>query len=201
MTRLMAREPGSQILIRWLPARCGMTSPVAAWRPASHAQPSRWRGYNFRRVRRMVQTMATQKTPGRKPGTKMTAAHKAALAEGRDEARAVKAYLEGIEAAAPKKRGRKRTRDSMNKRLAAIAIALPEASALSRLQLLQEKSDLDRELASHDSASTADLEAARKGFVKVAKSYAGRKGITYSTWRAAGVDSATLKEAGITRGS
>lgn len=129
----------------------------------------------------------------------MTAAHKAALAQGREETRIVKAYLEALESVAPKKRGRKRSKDSINKRLSNIAKTLPEASALNRLQLIQEKTNLEQELASQDSPSSASLDATRKAFVKVAKSYGARKGITYSTWRAAGVDAATLKDAGIER--
>ena len=53
--------------------------------------------------------------PGRK--TKMTDEHKQALAEGRELGRAVRDYLEALEAHKPK-RGRKRTPDSVKKRLA-----------------------------------------------------------------------------------
>src|SRR3954462_15638416 len=42
--------------------------------------------------------------------------HKAALAEGRSQGRAVRRYLEALEAHKPR-RGRKRTSDSMRKRL------------------------------------------------------------------------------------
>jgi hypothetical protein len=128
----------------------------------------------------------------------MTDAHKAALAEGRDEARQVKAYLEAIEATAPKRRGRRRTKDSIGKRLAAIDAAMDDASALGRLQLLQERTDLEAELATIE-AEPVDLTALRAAFVKVAKAYGERKGITYATWRAVGVDAATLKAAGISR--
>jgi hypothetical protein len=128
----------------------------------------------------------------------MTDAHKAALAEGRDEARQVKAYLEAIEATAPKRRGRRRTKDSIGKRLAAIDAAMDDASALGRLQLLQERTDLEAELATIE-AKPVDLTALRAAFVKVAKAYGERKGITYATWRAVGVDAATLKAAGISR--
>ena len=38
-----------------------------------------------------------------------------------------------------------------------------------------------------------------KRFVRVAKAYGERKGISYGTWRAAGVSSATLSKAGIAR--
>ncbi len=55
----------------------------------------------------------------------MSDAHKAALAEGRAQGRAVRNYLEALEAHKPK-RGRKRTPDSMKRRLAKIdAFAWP----------------------------------------------------------------------------
>ena len=65
--------------------------------------------------------------PGRK--TKMTDEHKRALAEGRELGRAVRDYLEALEQNKPK-RGRKRTPDSVKKRLAAIETALPDASPI-----------------------------------------------------------------------
>ncbi len=135
-------------------------------------------------------------TKGGKSST-MTDAHKAALAAGRDEARQVKAYLEAIEATAPK-RGRRRTKESIGRRLTAIDEALTGASALVRLQLLQERSDLEAELATMD-AEPVDLTELRARFVKVARVYGERKGIAYGTWRAVGVDAATLKAAGISR--
>ena len=49
----------------------------------------------------------------------MSDTHKAALAEGREQGRAVRRYLEALEAHKPR-RGRKRTPESMEKRLAAI---------------------------------------------------------------------------------
>jgi hypothetical protein len=49
----------------------------------------------------------------------MSESHKAALAEGREQGRAVRRYLEALEAHKPK-RGRKRTPESVQKRLAAI---------------------------------------------------------------------------------
>jgi hypothetical protein len=141
--------------------------------------------------------MAPQKTGSRKIPT-MTVEHKAALAAGREEARQVKAYLEALEATAPKRRGRRRTKDSIGRRLTAIDAAMESASALGRLQLLQEKTDLEAELATLETAPV-DLTKLRAAFVKVARSYGERKGITYATWRAVGVDAATLKAAGIPR--
>ena len=49
----------------------------------------------------------------------MSDEHKAALAQGRSEGKAVRDYLEALRANKPK-RGRKRTADSIKKRLAAI---------------------------------------------------------------------------------
>ena len=56
----------------------------------------------------------------------MTKEHKAALAQGRTEGRAVRDYLEALRSSKPK-RGRKRTADSINKRLAVIDDALVDA--------------------------------------------------------------------------
>jgi hypothetical protein len=136
----------------------------------------------------------TTKKPRKK--TAMSDAHKAALAKGREEGRTVRLYLEALEANKPR-RGRKRTPDSIKKRLAAIDTALAEADALSRLQLIQEQQDLDTELASGE--STVDITALEKAFTKVAKSYGDRKGISYTAWRQVGVSAPVLQQAKIAR--
>jgi hypothetical protein len=145
----------------------------------------------------MVWFMAATTSKGRKRGTTMSKEHKAALAAGRDDARLIKAYLEALEASAPR-RGRRRTKEGIKKRLTAIERALPTASVLMRVQLLQEQADLEAELSSQGAPAT-DVERLRRGFVKAARRYSERKGITYATWRSVGVDAATLKEAGISR--
>jgi serine/threonine protein phosphatase PrpC len=132
------------------------------------------------------------------PPKKMTASHKQALAEGRAEGRAVKAYLDALEQQKPR-RGRKRTADSIGKRLRAIDEQLAEASSLQRLQLVQERRDLESELAGM--GTTVDLSALEAGFVAVARSYSTRKGIEYGSWRELGVAADVLKRAGITRGA
>jgi hypothetical protein len=138
--------------------------------------------------------MPREKTAGSKRA--MTPEHKAALAKGREEGLAVRRYLEALESARPR-RGRRRTPASMQKKLAAIDAQLASADPLSRLHLLQEKKDLEQELAS--TGEEQDVSGLEKQFVKVAKSYGERKGITYSTWRAAGVSAAVLQKAGISR--
>ena len=129
--------------------------------------------------------------------TKMSAEHKAALAAGREQSRAVRDYLEALEASKPR-RGRKRTPASIKKRLAAIDTLLAEASALQRLLLTQEQTDLEYELENQEAG--IDLAAYEKGFVKHARAYATAKGISYATFRSVGVPAEVLAKAGITRG-
>jgi replicative DNA helicase len=128
----------------------------------------------------------------------MTAAHKAAMEQGRAEGRVVRDYLEALRSVKPK-RGRKRTTESIKRRLAEIDQELAEASAIMELQLVQERRDLTAELESMDTG--ADLDALEAAFVGVAKSYGERKGISYASWREVGVPAATLKRAGVSRSS
>ena len=126
----------------------------------------------------------------------MSDEHKAALALGRDEGRAVRAYLEALEASRPK-RGRKRTRESIERRLEKVKQELANAGPVARLQLVQERMDLEVELDAGE--ETLDLEAIEQAFVKAAKGYSERKGISYAAWREAGVPAAVLRSAGIDR--
>lgn len=128
----------------------------------------------------------------------MTNEHKAALERGRAEGRIVRDYLEGLRSSKPK-RGRKRTPDSIKKRLDKIDQTLADASAIEELQLVQERRDLTAEL--ENLGSGVDLTDLEKSFVGVAKAYGERKGISYASWRDVGVSAATLKSAGITRGN
>ena len=128
----------------------------------------------------------------------MSDSHKAALAEGRDQGRAVRRYLEALEAHKPK-RGRKRTSESVQKRLAAIDERLGDADALTRLHLIQERMNLESELAT--TGNTVDLQALEEEFVAAAAPYGARKGITYAAWRQLGVDPAVLRRANIKRGA
>jgi hypothetical protein len=130
--------------------------------------------------------------------TPMSNEHKAALAEGRDQGRAVRRYLEALEANKPK-RGRKRSPDSMKKRLATVENELASADPLKRLHLVQERLDLQAALEATE--SSVDLDALEKEFVNAASTYSERKGISYSAWRELGVPSSVLERAGITRTS
>jgi hypothetical protein len=128
----------------------------------------------------------------------MSNAHKAALARGRAEGHAVRRYLEVIDARRPRP-GRRRTPQSIAKRLAAVTARLQGADPLRRLHLLQEKADLEAELGRL--SSDKEVAGLERAFVKVARAYGERKGIGYAAWRAAGVSAAVLQRAGITRPS
>ena len=132
---------------------------------------------------------STKKTP-------MSEDHKEALAIGRAEGRAVRAYLEALESSKPK-RGRKRTKDSIKSRLTKIDDELEAADPLRRLQLTQEQLDLNEELQNMDKG--VDITELENEFTRVAKGYAERKGLTYAAFRQIGVPAAVLKKAGISR--
>ncbi|MGD9796544.1 MAG: hypothetical protein AB7H43_00660 [Acidimicrobiia bacterium] len=126
----------------------------------------------------------------------VTDEHKAAMAEGRTQSRAVSSYLEALELHRPK-RGRKRTTDSIDKRLSAIDAELPTANPIKRLSLIQERLDLVNER--ETLGTSVDISSFEDEFVAAAGPYSQRKGISYAAWRELGVPPATLKRAGITR--
>ncbi len=128
----------------------------------------------------------------------MTDAHKAALAKGRSEGRVVREYLEGLRATKPK-RGRKRTPETIEKRLTKIDDELTDASPIEELALVQERRDLQDELQAM--SKTVDMAALEEAFVDVAKSYSESKQIAYASWRDVGVGASVLKRAGISRGA
>lgn len=137
--------------------------------------------------------MAEKKKRGPKVVTKE---HKAAMATGRAESRAVSNYLEVMAANKPK-RGRKRTPDSIKNRLEVIGAELDEADMLSRVNLVQERMNLLEELGAME--ERVDLSEFEADFIKVAASYSDRRGITYAAWREIGVTPEVLKRAGVSR--
>ncbi len=142
--------------------------------------------------------MGTAATGGARKGpTAMSAGHKAALAIGREEGRAVRRYLEALDAHRPK-RGRKRSADSGARRLAAIEDSLARGTdPLTRLHLVQERMDLRRALAA--GGGEVDLSAVEGAFTAVAAAYSERKGVSYDAWRQLGVEARVLSAAGIRR--
>ena len=129
-------------------------------------------------------------------GRKMTEEHKAALAKGREQGRVVREYLAAL--AEEKKPGRKLDPETVQQRIEETqqqVVAEPDPA--KRVELIQKRLDYEDRLA--DMGEQVDLETLEKDFIKAAKEYSERKGITYSAWREAGVPAAVLKEAGIPR--
>ena len=106
-------------------------------------------------------------------------------------------YLEALESTKPR-RGRKRTPDSIRKRLDDDRGA-PRRPPIrcARLHLVEEQQRLEAELA--HTGDTVDLAGLEKSFVKVARPYGERKGISYSAWRTVGVSASVLQQAKIPR--
>jgi len=130
----------------------------------------------------------------RPKGSKLTASHKQALSDGRRMASVVDRYLIALESNKPK-RGRKRTKDTVAKQLAAVEAELASAKGLRKVQLLQDRINLTDELNAND-AST-EMSALEAEFVKVAKSYSDSKGVTSAAWKAFGVPADVLRQAGL----
>ena len=134
--------------------------------------------------------------PVKQSKSEMTVEHKKALAVGRDESRAIRQYLEALEAHKPR-RGRRRTVEGMQARIERIDDELLDADPLSKVHLAQERINLYAELASRQAA--VDLGALEDEFVRAAAGYSERKGISYTAWRDAGVEAEVLRRAGIPR--
>jgi hypothetical protein len=121
-------------------------------------------------------------------------AQKAAMAEGRREARIVEGYLSSLERKQVH-RGR-RSGAEIARELDRVNGELQHAAAMDRLALLQAREDLQREALEVAPEDDAELEAQ---FIAIVRTYGERKGISYSTWREIGVPKGVLEAAGIPR--
>ena len=125
----------------------------------------------------------------------MSAEHKAALAQGRREARAIKAYLDAL---ANRRPGRPVTAETLGQRIARLdARIAAEENALKAVELRQQRLEAESSLSAI--GEQADIGALEKGFVAAVAGYSERKGISYSAWRESGVPASVLKSAGIPR--
>ncbi|MDE0673689.1 MAG: hypothetical protein OXI06_01235, partial [bacterium] len=69
-----------------------------------------------------------------------------------------------------------------------------ESDQIRKLALIQRRIDAERRLA--ESSDPIDMEALESGFVKAARSYSDRRGISYKAWREMGVAAAVLGKSG-----
>lgn len=126
----------------------------------------------------------------------MSKQHKEALAKGRAQARAVKAYLAARDTAS--KRGPKMTPEKLRERIASTREAIEsEDDPARRVELIQQRIDDEERLGNME--DVPDIDGLESEFAEVAKEYSERKGISYSAWRELGVPAAVLKRAGIPR--
>lgn len=131
----------------------------------------------------------------------MSDQHKESLAEGREQGRIVRAYLEALEPRGTGEPGRRRrsrrSTEDIDRRLAQIEERIgASASVMVRLQLAQERIDLQAaRLAGADGGP--DMAAIEARFVKVAAAYSDRRGVSRAAWREAGVPTRVLKAAGV----
>lgn len=123
----------------------------------------------------------------------MSDEHKAALAQGRKEARAIKAYLEALEARRP---GRPVSKEGLTKRMEKVNQKLEESdNPLEAVDLIQSKLDIEKTLSELE--ESVDMETLETGFVEHAASYSERKAVSYTAWREFGVPAKVLRAAGI----
>jgi hypothetical protein len=131
---------------------------------------------------------------GRRP---MSNQHKKALAQGREQGRAIRRYLDALARQKPR-RGRRRTVESANRQLRETVDQLATARSLARVELLQRRIDLEAEIAALGQGGGSDLSELEAGFVAAAKTYSERKGITPQAWLQGGVPRSVLRQAGLT---
>ena len=80
---------------------------------------------------------------------------------------------------------------------AGLVFAVNRAYVVPILKLVQERMDLRQELEAM--GTKVEMGSLEDDFVKVARTYSDRRGISYAAWREIGVDAAVLKRAGLTR--
>lgn len=181
-----------------------MATPSSAIEPdGSHRNPDQWSVKKLfdkccPRVEKRVESgsMAAASKPKKRV---VSDEHKAAMAAGRTESRAVKNYLEGLELTKPK-RGRRRTEETVAARLEAVAEELDaNPDPMTKLSLTQEQINLTKELEGMQSSIDVDMDGLEEAFIAAAADYSERKGISYGAWRKIGVSAEVLKAAGISR--
>lgn len=122
-----------------------------------------------------------------------TGTHGEKVSAGRRESAVVRAYLTALRGEPERRRDPVQVRA----RIERIGELLEDADVLTELRLVQERKNLEAELAQKDGVpDRAVLEAA---FIEIAGGFSSRKGISYETWREFGVETRVLRAAGVRR--
>lgn len=177
-----------------------MARAVVADQPGATAPKSRKRRNESQPAETIAQETAEVEEPpvsGRQR-KQLSGSHLEALEAGRQEARAVRRYLEAM-TNRPHGNSRHRDPEFLQRKLKRLEDAIPnERDALTRLGYIQQRLTTIHELEAL-SDTPEDFEELEEHFIKAAKRYGERKGITYPAWRAAGVAADVLRRAGISR--
>ena len=126
--------------------------------------------------------------PGKRGGTRKAATF--------DQERVVRRYLSAVEIARPG-RGTKRTSDAIGNRITKVDEMLVSADPLRRVHLTQERIELHAEYVRVTNGNSSDPSQLERDFIRVARGYGDRNGITYAAWRQCGVDADVLERAGL----
>ena len=148
-------------------------------------------------AKKTAKKAAAQKAAKRSGPRKMSAAHKRALAEGRQSAAIVDRYLAALHV--PKPRGRKVSLATLQQRLATAEADIKKTMGTARLFAAQQARDLRARIDALGKTAAADIKKLEADFVRVAKRFSERRGIGYGAWRDAGVPAQTLQRAGVKR--
>ena len=115
-----------------------------------------------------------------------------------DAAKIVRRYLSALDTAKPG-RSLRRTAEAVASRIVKIDELIVSADPLTRLHLTQERIDLHAEHVRLTTAAPIVFDDIQNDFIRVARAYGERYGITFAAWRQIGVDVAVLEQAGIHR--
>lgn len=130
----------------------------------------------------------------------MSDEHKAALARGRVEGKAVRDYLTNC-LEEPPKRGRKpvvKTPEQINAKIAELRESMLDLAPYDKLKVVTEILELEKRLEA-DGLGEKERAEMHAAFVEHALAYAKRTGTSRAAFRAVGVSAEVLEEAGFTR--
>ena len=132
--------------------------------------------------------------------SRFTEEHKAAMAESHAQNRAVSSYLAALEQQKERSDKPVDIEKLTNQRNEAAENARTETSPLKRLDFIQERMSLDRQIRAEErriAAPVVNLQDAEDEFVRYAAAFSERKGISRSAWRSVGVPPQVLARANV----
>ena len=133
----------------------------------------------------------------RRASRKLSASQRDALAKGRAISATVNRYLVAV--AKPGRRGRPVSRETLTQRLADARRRFKTEVGVNKVLAAQEIRDLQAKLTRLGTETAVDVKTLESAFIEVAKQFSEHRGVTYRSWRAAGVPAEVLKRAGIPR--